>query len=260
VVTGRFSPVLVGAIGAASAAALLVAMGACNAVLGIHEATFDADASDSGASEGSADASAADAGGEGSPALDAGADADDPCVAYCAFMKVCKDDYAEYLPAEQADPCMAICQRFTRPSSDSYDFDPGNPPAADADTLGCHLWHAHKASLEHPEIHCRHAGPLGEGQCGNDPCRAFCLLDLYFCADEGPAGVYGNRDPGICETVCGNGPEVDAAFYFDPDSGDLASTVGNSLNCRLWHLEKGIAINDRNTHCPHTDLVSDTCK
>jgi hypothetical protein len=28
---------------------------------------------------------------------------------------------------------------------------------------------------------------------------------------------------------------------------------GNTLNCRLWHLETAVQLNDPQTHCPHTD-------
>jgi hypothetical protein len=212
------------------------ALVACSAILGIERATL------------------ADAGSEaGVP----GDSASDPCAAYCAVVNAnCNGPNQEYLstdPVSKIDVCMTMCPYIAHPQGDIYPFPGPDPPKTD--TLGCRLWHAEKAGMEHPEVHCRHAGPLGAEACGSDPCVVFCNLDLSYCAEHSNVPVY-NGDPRVCQTICSG----DAGFpYFGRDSGDLIDNGGkmiergNTLNCRLWHMETAIQVNDPQTHCPHTD-------
>jgi hypothetical protein len=192
---------------------------ACNAVLGINEASLESEAG------------APDAGSDAPEQLD--------CNHYCdVVMANCTGANQEYLTR---DICVSMCPVFELGTiSDSLQ-----------DTLGCRLWHAH-AAAEAPEIHCVHAGPLGGDHCGL-PCEAFCNLDTTYCA--GPNAVYDGGFRGCLEDC--------SAFQYSvgPDAGDLAQESGDSLNCRLWHLESAYASDAAATfHCPHTAVVSSMCQ
>jgi hypothetical protein len=219
---GRASWVVVG-LGVLVVAGSIAAVASCNSVLGIDKATVD------------------------------------PCSTYCSLMtQACTGINQEYLPADAGDVCLSMCRNF--PVGDFYPYpSPENVTPPSVDTLGCRLWHAYSA-MGDPATHCRHAGPLGTRLCGDNPCKAFCTQDIAFCADQERA-PYGGRIAD-CEQAC------DGGFpYLDFSAGDLNDDAGapiesgNTLNCRLWHLEKGIEIRDFVTHCPHTSLLStaDTC-
>jgi len=252
----------------AGALSLGGALIACNAVLGI---------------------------GSASPEPDAGNDANvaapesvnfqkDPCGTYCAVMKQsCAGPYLEYLGPDQGDAsdvCLKLCQLL---SPGDYRPFPGPNPAveqepASEDTLGCRLWHAHKAqeAPADPATHCRHAGPLGSeacctipdgaAGCVQRPCGPFCKLDVASttCGGDRVGAVYGNMQAD-CESFCssdagfpyvaGNqGGSANGGMAFDlVDENGLAWESSDTLNCRLWHLEKALATGDLTFHCPHTD-------
>jgi hypothetical protein len=228
-------------------AGLLGAPGAiigCNTVLGIERAMLEP-------SEAGADANVVP-GDDGGAATSDGAD---PltCTNYCAvMMQNCTGLQQEYL---SNDVCMKMCGYMAR----GQFYAPANEPDS-VDTLGCRLWHANTAAM-HPEVHCRHAGPLGSDLCGG-PCEPFCSLDWHFCTDDNGVAVYDGQVTG-CESVCtGDG----GLPYVRGDSGDIVDPsgsmieMGNTLNCRLWHLETAIDENLPMTHCPHTGAVSATCQ
>jgi hypothetical protein len=202
------------------------ALTACNAVLGINEATLESDAGQDGSSSG-----ASDAGADGPERLD--------CAHYCdVIMANCAGPFQEYLTR---DICISMCPVFEL----------GTITDSLQDTLGCRLWHAH-AAAEAPDIHCPHAGPLGGDHCG-DACQAFCNLDTAYCA--GPISAYDGGFRG-CLGAC-------PAFTYSvgPDAGDLTEESGDSLNCRLWHLESAYASAAASTiHCPHTAVDSTMCR
>jgi hypothetical protein len=225
----------------AGSAGSIAALGACNAVLGIERATLLDAGSDDGAN---GDGGSGDGGG-GSP---------DPltCANYCSvIMENCSGSNLEYL---SSDVCLAMC-RYLAPGT-FYPYPSGS--ADNVDSLGCRLWHAHSAAAD-PKTHCRHAGPLGADLCGG-PCEPFCNLDWRFCADDNSISPYEGGMP-ECQTVC------NANFqYAKGDSGDLvddkARTIetGNTLNCRLWHLETAMGTGMVDPHCYHTAQVSATCQ
>ena len=213
----------------------IATLDACNAVLGIERATLLVD--------------------EGGDAGGIGADSTDPltCSNYCtAIMQNCTGSNLEYL---SNDVCLTMCGYMTKGQFYPQSTEPDN-----VDSLGCRLWHANTAAM-HPETHCRHAGPLGSDLCGG-PCNPFCSLDWHYCTDDKGIGVYEGQVMG-CESVCSG----DAGFDYVKDSGDLVDPssgamieMGNTLNCRLWHLETAIDKNDPTTHCPHTGQQSMTCQ
>ena len=256
------------ALGAVLAGGVVVGAGvsACNAVLGIDAAALESDSgSDSRSDAGS------DAGHVAPPPAD---DGGDPltCENYCKVIAMnCgaapgSAEYIEYLapgagPKGSTDPCLFLCKYLIR-NKGTY-IPPSGPEPAPADTLACRLWHAYAAgSTKRPDVHCRHAGPLGSELCG-DPCNAFCELDFDYCVDDNSVPTYSSQ--ARCQSACGPdaGP---TGFAYSVNSGDLVNdagmiTGGNTLNCRLWHLETAIQEDDPTTHCPHTSQVSspDTC-
>jgi hypothetical protein len=225
--------------GTLSVGAGLATLTSCNAILGIERAQLESDAS--------SEAGVAGNDGGGDPLT---------CENYCALMdQNCQGENLEYLPGV----CLTICQMYLRPQPGRhYDYPSETPEAMDS--LGCRLWHAHAAQDEGPAIHCRHAGLLGTDQCGG-PCEPFCRIVYTYCSDDNRIFPYdgGQRE---CEAVCGDG----TAYRYARDAGDLVDDAlnmiesGNTLNCRLWHIETAIQKNLPDPHCFHTAAVSDTCR
>jgi len=214
----------------------IATLASCNAVLGIERATLLSDAS-SGASSGD--------------------DGGDPltCENYCALMdNNCQGENLEYLPGV----CLPFCQRYIRTQPGQHYVYPSDTPDS-VDSLGCRLWHAHAAGDEGPDVHCRHAGLLGADKCGG-PCEPFCRLDWSYCSDDEGIYPYDGGQP-ECQRVCGDG----TAYTYDRDAGDLVDDTlamiesGNTLNCRLWHLETAFQKMQPDPHCLHTAPISATC-
>lgn len=210
---------------AVSAFALL----ACNQALGIDSATVDP-------ALGGAAGAAGATGGEG----------DGTCADYCdTIMTACTDARAEYI---SKDVCLAMCQHF----------EPGVPGDTSQDSLACRDYHAH-AALGDPETHCRHAGPLGGGVCGSDPCAPFCTLVAALCDDETPP-PYANGEIDCRQACTANTNGASFTYHVTGGFTDLGETDGDTLNCRLYHLESAYAGDAaKHTHCPHTAVVSATC-
>jgi hypothetical protein len=150
------------------------------------------------------------------------------CASYCStILANCTGTNAQYITLgnkTMSDTCLAMCAKFPV----------GTAADRSGDTLGCRFYHAGAAAGD-PVLHCPHAGPTGAGTCSVSTCEAFCALDLAQCA-----GVY--PDQGTCMTDCN--------AYATVDAGEIATTSGNTLNCRVYHLEA--AYDDPATHCPHT--------
>jgi hypothetical protein len=237
-------------------AAVLASAGlmACNSLLGIDEASREPS---DGAPPGDA--------GEGGSLADT--DYHLNCATYCAVIAAaCSGANAEYVA--NPDVCPILCTGFAQDESavTTGTIDKNTDPSTDAataDTLNCRLWHANFAIVEHdPRTHCPHAGPLGGRKCG-DPCQSFCELDTLFCA--GPFAAY---DGGLDECLRACRPDNGGfgATYVptDPEAkGVAASTVGNTLACRMYHLEAALDPNGlgKAVHCMHTSQASspDTC-
>jgi hypothetical protein len=158
------------------------------------------------------------------------------CDQYCqAVMNACTGVNAEYTS-------LAVCQSICA------QLEPGFVGGAPADTVACRQAHALMASSD-PATQCPAAGPLGIGDCQPDRCQSFCQLDLALCADAGPPYT----DFTQCHTQC-------PGYTYLPDAGDIATTNGNTLNCRIYHLESAYAGGALvGVHCPHTGQISTTC-
>lgn len=208
---------------------------ACNGILGIDEAsvdpTFQSDAQ--AAHDGAT-------GGDGATPGD-GATSDappsgTPCEAYCsAIMKNCTGQFQQYL---SMSTCLAMCPNF--------EF--GREGDTSGNSLACRITHAALAATNGPAVHCPHAGPLGADTCGH-PCEGFCLLDQARCGSLDGGAPYANELD--CRTQC-------AQYTYTPGS-EITSETGDSLNCRLWHLETAFNPGLEVPHCAHTAKKSDTC-
>jgi hypothetical protein len=154
------------------------------------------------------------------------------CAAYCARMaSVCVGANLQY--ASEAN-CMDSCATW----------DIGSQGEMSNNTLGCRTYHA-GAAIADADLHCRHAGPGGDGACGTN-CVGFCNIVTEVCT--GADQVYDNLTE--CTSMCSGFPTL------PPYNASIQS--GDTLACRLYHATA--ASSDPGTHCPHTAVVSSTCQ
>lgn len=179
------------------------------------------DSNDSGdASTGASDPSAASEPTGGAVNFD--------CDGYCTRITAnCTGAVAQY---SNKETCLSTCANF----------DTGAESDMSGNTLGCRLYHAGAAASD-PTLHCSHAGPGGNGQCGSN-CDGFCAIVTATCPAEWP-------DPDACLDACAD--LGDAEPY---DAGDLA---GDTLACRIYHAT--VATMLPADHCAHTLPLSETC-
>src|SRR6185437_15862660 len=84
--------------------------------------------------------------------------------------------------------------------------------------------------------------------CGTDPCDDFCVYAMQVCTGNNAA--YASTQD--CLQACH--PNADAGYAGFPylmgtDGGDIQS-AGNTLNCRMYHLENFLFTGDP-IHCTH---------
>jgi hypothetical protein len=152
------------------------------------------------------------------------------CDAYCSrIMQNCTDTNQQYGSMAQ---CMTSCAHLTPGAL--TDMGPQN-------TLGCRIYHA-GAAMTGPGVHCIHAGPSGDGVCGNK-CESFCKLVLGSCTG---ANQQYNGDMNMCMTAC--------AGYATTPPYNSSQTGGNTFACRLYHAT--VASSSPMMHCPHTAAVT----
>jgi hypothetical protein len=218
---------------------------ACNGVFGIDKAELEDGGASSGSSSGSAEAGAPDAGGFV---------AVDDCTDYCNdIAAACSaPENQEYL---STDVCKKLCMIHTN----HYDEQGLNQPVdvgpttalATGDSLYCRVWHSHAATVESPIEHCPHAGPLGASVCGTNPCDDFCVYATQVCT--GANAAYASMQD--CLQACTPNPDAGYAgfpYLMGTDGGDLQAG-GNTLNCRMYHLENFLFTNDA-VHCTHVTV------
>jgi hypothetical protein len=168
------------------------------------------------------------------------------CQTYCTtVLKNCGT--AEY--NDQAG-CLALCAAL----------DVGSPSDTTQDSVGCRTHYAGIATGPTDSTNCRAAGPLGGGVCGTNLCANFCQLDTFACT--GPNSEYDGGLGGCVGTCLAN-----FNVYLTDAGNDMSFSTGNSLNCRIWHLEAAVdpgleGPNSLKTHCPHTAIaaVSGVCE
>jgi hypothetical protein len=154
------------------------------------------------------------------------------CASYC--MRITANCTGTNQQFGQMSECMASCTQY--PLGTAADMG-GN-------TLGCRLYHA-GAAMTGPDVHCRHAGPGGDGACGAN-CLGFCTVVLGSCT--GANEQYGG-DMNTCMTACGG-------YATDPPYNSM-QTSGDTFACRLYHATAASA--NPAVHCAHTAANSGPC-
>jgi len=200
---------------------------ACNQVLGIEEATFDPTLV--------VDASVATDTG---PVVDPNS-----CQAYCATMKT------NCTGANQAYTSQATCELVCAT------FESGVPGETTNDSLACRITHA-KDTVADPATTCPKAGALAT-DCSPDPCSSFCAQASALCK---PLNLFQYASVSACKTACAKWPYIKAGD--GAIAGDLVFASGNTLNCRLYHLQSAYdptTPKAADVHCPHTADDSATC-
>ncbi len=202
---------------AAIAASVVLAASGCNGVLGIEQAVVDTTLAEGGVINVNT--------------------ATFNCDSYCdVIAKNCTGANSEYV---NRLACKEMCKHF----------ETGRDGEQSGDSLACRVYHTNAAKLD-PDVHCRHAGPTGGGHCGDDPCKAFCLLDFAICGSRNPLPYASEQ---ACRQIC---PQYTYAAS-GMGVGDLTMQDGPTLNCRIYHLES--AVNDPDTHCNHTTFSNVHC-
>lgn len=146
------------------------------------------------------------------------------------------DQYADNF----AGVCMKICAGWPQ----------GMLSDTTGNSLGCRIYHGGVAATDEASAttHCPHAGPFGEGQCG-DPCDNFCALAMATCT----GGNAAFQDMQTCMTECGMFPKTMPAEQYS-----VTNSAGNSFGCRAYHLTA--AVDNPAMHCSHINMASAPCK
>lgn len=242
----------------------------CNSILGIDTASLEPDA------QGASGTTSGVTGASGSTDAGAGADgslpfpqdyADITCDNYCNLISEGCPYQASLFDTEYLSPavCSSMCSVGWEPTGAA--LDPSTEPMP-SDSLACRIWHANAAIEGYPHndphTHCPHAGPLGGLACdpgGSDYCTPFCRLDIAVCNGDNAQympGASTNDQMTACLAAC----EADGGYPGYPYSINATGNVttdlvpqGNTINCRMYHLENAIFTGDPITHCPHTSLA-----
>jgi hypothetical protein len=144
------------------------------------------------------------------------------CASYCATIQAaCTTDIQQY--SDLAD-CTNSCAAFPV----------GAAGDTSGDTLGCRTTFAKKAatSAAMAAAQCTHAGPGGDGVCG-DNCTGYCDIAMMYCTAANNAKLYDTRAD--CMTDCAR-RDTDMKL----DTGDGPRTdMGNEVACLLYHAQMG---------------------
>jgi hypothetical protein len=229
------------AVGASIAGGLVLL--ACNAVLGIDKAEVEPGVDGGGMHVFDA-GNAGDAGDAGEPGMFV---AQDDCNDYCNDMALScgAPENQEWL---SNDVCKQMCAFHTahydeQGINQAVDVGPTTALAM-GDSIYCRVWHSHAALVESPVEHCPHAGPLGGLLCGTDPCDDFCNQAFKFCGTMSYPSVMD------CLQACeADGGYPGFPYLMGADASDLQA-AGNTLNCRMYHLENFLFTGDP-VHCTH---------
>jgi hypothetical protein len=151
------------------------------------------------------------------------------CTTYCNTIATnCTGTNSQYFSTAA---CLQSCARLPK----------GTASDTVGNTIGCRTYHATNAAGG-PVVHCPHAGPGGDGQCGTN-CAGFCTIALAAC----PA-VYANL------TACMN----DCATFPATPKYNSTITSGNTFACRMYHLTN--ATLSPTVHCSHINSASPPCQ
>jgi hypothetical protein len=155
---------------------------------------------------------------------------------YCSLMAYsCRDDDAVYDDVEQ---CLAV----------SALFETGAPDAFGNNTLRCRRLHAYFSLGTEKALHCRHAGPTGDGGCG-DNCDAFCRIARQGCpgAFEDEFGSVVGADPHTaCVESCSGLPDAGRGGFGTGENLYSVNTTPppGTLKCRTLNAVRALATPD----------------
>jgi hypothetical protein len=168
------------------------------------------------------------------------------CERACeATMGNCKGAEAVY---EDKEDCLAACGVF--PLGDLSD--------RSENTVGCRFYHGTSGALD-PFTHCDHAGPTGDGHCGDErtaeetgPCNSYCMLAQEGCSLEFALEFSGFDD---CALTCATdfadrGGKAEAHYTVDTARDE------DSLQCRVYYAVEALA--GDSTACEKV-MLSSTC-
>jgi len=170
----------------------------------------------------------------GAISADAGA-APSLCEEYCdSVLAACGPDVdgTSYAVYDSRFTCLYQCLLFA----------PGGPGDEMGNSVQCRLNSA-RVALQFPgerRTACPAAGPGGNGVCGSN-CEGYCTLMLAECPNAFDAVAGGLSPVEACAQSCAATPDL-GGF-------DTSRIEGNSLQCRLYHLQAA-SVSPRN-HCGH---------
>jgi hypothetical protein len=201
-------------------AALGLTIAACGNVLGFESATLDPLTAAGGAGP-TGGAWEGGAPGELPPFQDA------LCKSYC-------DTVLRACPSDAGGKSFAVYDSRTTCERQCALFATGTPGDEAGNSIACRLTNARIADTFPGEraTACPAAGPGGAGICG-DNLESYCMLAIAIC------GAYDSVGECLLDSV------------HVPDLGgfDISQVEGDSLQCRLYHLEAALV--SPVTHCPH---------
>jgi hypothetical protein len=190
-------------------------------------------------------------------------DSEGTCERHCQLVMVsCTGERQVYESEEQ---CLAACRTF--PVGHVGDFGTG----VDENTVGCRRYHSYVALTEDPDFHCTHAGPSGNGHCGDvmrSSCQSYCRILKYGCTERFyDEYMPGTRAPdlaslpvnpatdelGSCEEACVDAmpAQADPGLGGRRDDGySLVSAptisrddadIGDVFQCRIYHAVEALS-------------------
>ena len=150
------------------------------------------------------------------------------CNHYCRLVSTaCGGDDRVY---ESPNQCKAVCAALGPGKIGDQSADPMS------DTVACRLWHAYTAMLD-PQTHCAHAGPGGDGHCGDGSdfpnCAPYCRILQNACPDQFEAAF--DDDAEKCNVACS---KLDGAEPFAGYSVKGATSDAKSLQCRMLYATR----------------------
>lgn len=144
---------------------------------------------------------------------------------YCSLIQEsCQGDLAAYESNEQ---CESVSEVFARGTESDFEVN----------TLRCRLYHAYLSLGPAKEMHCRHAGPSGDGKCALPEeatlgtCQSYCAILRNACSDE-----LDGFDDENCLTDCVALPDSGPGeFAAEPAYSVNTPLEAGSLKCRMLH-------------------------
>jgi hypothetical protein len=165
----------------------------------------------------------------------------DPCPKYCTdIAATCTNNDSQYPTDDNSATCVRICGAVNALAD------------AGTNTISCRALNVSSAKDE-TDPKAKHQDCVGAGvaaiNCGASQCAAFCSADLALCT--GTNAQYQTVDECI----------QDCAAWGTTFDGMLLGSVGDTLQCRTYHLELAQTgqASDLITHCAHTGKVSARC-